>query len=215
MTVTALAVCEPDRALRLRLGAVAAAAGFDVAFPCNPGEWAATHDGVVLLSVRTLDQLDDVERVRRTRPRGIVVVLLDSPDQAAGRAALRRGASVVLDRHTDPGDVLSTVRLAARGSAVVPAQLLYEFAPAAPEAMVKLDDDELDLLYHLADGATIKRIARQRHQATRTVERHLHRLYNRFGVHDRVQAVATAIQMGLIRMPAPQVPASAGRRSSA
>lgn len=203
---TPIAICEPDPTLRRRMGVAAAAAGFTVTFPDYAAQWATGGDGVVLLTVLTRDQLSEVQRVKEACPTGTVVVLLNALEPTLVRAALRAGAGSVLSRSADPRDVLSAVRLARGGNAVLPRQILHnELKAATPDLTPSLEDDDLELLRYLADGATVQRIARQRHQATRTVERHLCRLYSRFGAQDRMQAVGTAIQMGLIRMPARQV----------
>ncbi|MER5497658.1 MULTISPECIES: response regulator transcription factor [unclassified Streptomyces] len=202
-----MAVVDPDPIPRGRLAEAGRAAGFTVVCPPDPADWAARTAGPVVLTVLDRDGLAVLERVRAAAPRATVVVLSEPARFDAAVPALRRGAGAVIDRGTDPGDVVLAVRLAARGHAVVPAGALA--ALTAPETtrtagaapMIDLDEAERRLLQELATGATVQRIARHRYQAPRTVERHLSRLYTRMGAGDRVQAVAKATQLGLIDIP--------------
>ncbi|MFH8516816.1 LuxR C-terminal-related transcriptional regulator [Streptomyces gelaticus] len=206
-----LAVVDPDPVPRGRLAEAGRAAGFTVVCPPDPAAWAARTAGPVVLTVLDRDGLTVLERVRAAAPRSNVVVLAEPARFDAAAPALRRGAGAVLDRGTDPEDVVVAVRLAARGHAVLPAGALAALtAPqSAPQGrptprtapVIDLDEAERRLLQDLATGATVQRMARHRYQAPRTVERHLSRLYTRMGAGDRVQAVAKATQLGLIEIP--------------
>ncbi|MEU2995048.1 response regulator transcription factor [Streptomyces griseoincarnatus] len=201
----ALAVVDPEPAHRRRLATAGAAAGFTVAHPPDPAQWAARHEGVLLLTVLAVDEPDTVRRIREANSRVTVVVLTEPAEANTAHTVLRQGATVVLDRRTDPREVLLTVHLARLGHALMPARLLPDLVGHRPPAMaphpgIDLDDADRELLQDVASGATVRRIARHRYQAPRTVERHLRRLYSRIGADDRVQAIAKATQMGLIQV---------------
>ncbi|MEU9333243.1 response regulator transcription factor [Streptomyces sp. NPDC048290] len=201
----ALAVVDPEPAYRRRLATAGAGAGFTVVHPRDPVQWAAQHDGVLLLAVEAVDGPDAVRRIRKVNSRVTVVVLTELAEADTAHAVLSQGATVVLDRRTDPREVLLTVHLARSGHALLPARLLpgllgHRSPATAPHPGIDLDDADRELLQDLAAGATVRRMARHRYQAPRTVERHLRRLYSRIGAGDRVQAVAKATQMGLIRV---------------
>lgn len=200
----AVAVVDREPDARNRLARAGMAIGFTVAFPSVPEKWAMANDGVVLLTIETSADLGAIERLLEVNQRIVVVALLANTASDLGPAALRHGANVVLDRSSDPRDVILSAHLARRGAALVPARILHKLiAPAAngPGGLgITLDDSERALLQDLADGATIERMARHRHQATRTVERHLRRLYLRIGAASRAQAVAKASRLGLVRI---------------
>lgn len=55
----------------------------------------------------------------------------------------------------------------------------------------------------VAEGLTAVAIGRRLHVSSRTVEQHLHHIYERLRVHDRASAVRRACLAGLIREPGP------------
>ncbi|SDM68577.1 regulatory protein, luxR family [Lentzea albidocapillata subsp. violacea] len=61
-----------------------------------------------------------------------------------------------------------------------------------------LNDRDLQLLKLLADGATIAEVAAQLFCSERTVKYALHQLLERFGLRNRVHAVAWALRSGLL-----------------
>ncbi|MFE9799220.1 response regulator transcription factor [Streptomyces goshikiensis] len=199
-----VAIIDPEPDVRERLARAGAAVGFTVAFPDDPEAWAVGHDGVVLLTIRAPSELATVEQLFDVNPRLVVVALLSGTATDLGPSALRHGATVVMDRSSDPHDVLIAAHLARRGTALLPARVLDELvrpvSVGPDELRFALDESERTLLQDLADGATVQRMARHRHQATRTVERHLRRLYLRIGADSRTQAVAKASRMGLVRV---------------
>lgn len=204
-----LTIVAADLVLRRRLGRAAAAAGFVVVRPADPVTWARGQDGVVVLALDSTADLTLLAQLRSASRRLIVLALVGADARELGLAALRAGAHV-MDRSVEPDELLLTVRLARRGRVTVPAPLLDQLveqrrgAPAVgPATTLGLDSTDRALLQDLADGATNQRIARSRHIATRTVERQLQRVYARIGAGDRVQAVATAVQCGLVRFSVP------------
>ncbi|MEU0882705.1 helix-turn-helix transcriptional regulator [Lentzea sp. NPDC005914] len=66
------------------------------------------------------------------------------------------------------------------------------------ERSAVLNDRDLQLLRLLADGATIAEVAARLFCSERTVKYALHQLLERFGLRNRVHAVAWAIRSGLL-----------------
>ncbi|ANZ34857.1 hypothetical protein BBK82_00945 [Lentzea guizhouensis] len=66
------------------------------------------------------------------------------------------------------------------------------------EAPSVLSDRDLRLLRLLAEGATIAEVAQRLFCSERTVKYALHQLLDRFGLRNRVHAVAWAIRAGLL-----------------
>jgi DNA-binding NarL/FixJ family response regulator len=201
-----MAITDPDPELRRRLGQVGTAAGFEVSYPGDPVDWAQRHKGVALTAVLTRRELVVLKQLRTANSLLTIIALMGCAARHVGYAALRVGANAVVDRSTDPREILLTARLAQRGNALLPTRLLQELVRRHParaiDCEVDLETTDLELLQDLAEGATIQRIARHRHQATRTVERRLQRLYAQIGAGNRVEAVAKAAQWGLIRISA-------------
>jgi DNA-binding NarL/FixJ family response regulator len=62
-----------------------------------------------------------------------------------------------------------------------------------------LSPREREVLRLVAKGLTSKQIGQQLFLSPRTVEAHLNSIFNRLGVENRAQAVAVAVQHGVIR----------------
>lgn len=193
------AIIAPEARVCEQLARAGVAAGYAVSFPSDPEAWALGHNGVVLIAIETKTELETVDKLFKANPQLVLVALLEGTAHDLGPAALRRGATVVMDRSSHPRDVLTAVHLALQGRVVLPSRLLTELI-GSDEFVLALDEAELMLLQELADGATVQRMARHRYQATRTVERSLRRLYLRIGADSRMQAVAKASQMGLVKV---------------
>lgn len=72
---------------------------------------------------------------------------------------------------------------------------------------------ELVVLQLLADGFSARGIARRMATSPRTIEKHLEHIYRKIGVHDRLNAVRTAQELGLLsRARLPGSPASGVQR---
>jgi DNA-binding CsgD family transcriptional regulator len=76
-------------------------------------------------------------------------------------------------------------------------KLLVDGQPVRDRSPV-LDDRELQLLRLLADGATVAEVAARLFCSERTVKYALHQLLERFGLRNRVHAVAWALRSGLL-----------------
>ncbi|AIY00065.1 two-component system response regulator [Arthrobacter sp. PAMC 25486] len=68
-----------------------------------------------------------------------------------------------------------------------------------PEAFNSLTSRELDVLRHLAHGASNAEIGRALFLAETTMKTHIARVLAKLGVRDRVQAVVQAYELGLVR----------------
>jgi DNA-binding NarL/FixJ family response regulator len=68
------------------------------------------------------------------------------------------------------------------------------------EVAALLTPRELEILTLLADGLTMRQVARRLAISARTVETHVAKIYRKLGVRTRVQAVARAASIGLIKL---------------
>jgi DNA-binding NarL/FixJ family response regulator len=128
--------------------------------------------------------------------------------------ALRAGASGFLLKDVDPDELVSAIRLVARGDALlspsVTRRLLDTFAgnvPASdarrPSGLEPLTDREVEILTLVAKGSTNQEIAGQLFVAETTVRTHIRHILEKLDLRDRVQAVVLAYDSGLVR-PTPQ-----------
>lgn len=61
-----------------------------------------------------------------------------------------------------------------------------------------LTEREEDVISWVAKGLTNKQVAQELHISPATVETHLHNIYSKLGVSNRVQATIVAYQIGIV-----------------
>jgi LuxR family maltose regulon positive regulatory protein len=99
--------------------------------------------------------------------------------------------------------------LLARKTTVAPAYLqtiLEAAVKTAPqpskshqtEGDLRLSQREAQILRLLAEGHSNKELARKLFVTENTVETHLRRIYSKLGIRSRIQAVARAMEVGLL-----------------
>lgn len=173
---------------------------------------ATTAVDVILMDIR-MPKMDGVAATREIlgrSPRVRIIVLTTFDADAYIYAALRAGATGFLLKDTSPEKLVEAVRDAVSGAAILsPAitrRLIESFveSPAptqhgVPPAFADLTDRELDVLRHLAQGASNAEIGAALFLAETTVKTHVARVLTKLGVRDRVQAVVAAYEGGLIR----------------
>jgi len=125
-------------------------------------------------------------------------------------ASLRAGASGFLLKDTLAADLLSAIRVVARGDSVVAPsvtrRLLERFVgtgepPLAPAVAVDvLTDREREVLALLARGLSNAEIAAAIYVGEGTVKTHVSRMLAKLSLRDRVQAVVYAYESGLVHV---------------
>jgi DNA-binding NarL/FixJ family response regulator len=141
--------------------------------------------------------LDVVDAARRL-PRPAAVLLLSGFGHASVvRAALERGAAGYLDKGTEVAAIVDAIRtVAAGGTAFRPADLAA--ARAAPR---RPTGRELDVILRVVAGSTNAEVAASLGLSEKTVETHLHRLFERYGLLSRTELAVLAIDEGWAPRP--------------
>ncbi|GAA2593548.1 response regulator transcription factor [Actinomadura fulvescens] len=169
------------------------------------------HPDVVLMDVR-MPAMDGIEATRRITaaagdggsPRIVMLTTFDLDEHVYD--ALVAGASGFLLKDVTAERLFDAVRVAAAGEALlapsVTRRLIGEFArlrprPIAP-SLGALTPRETDVLRLVAEGLSNAEIAARLTVGEETVKTHVSRVLRKLGLRDRVQAVVTAYESGLV-----------------
>lgn len=158
---------------------------------------------VVLLDLRLpfLDGVTVMQRVRAQHPhiRFLVVTTYDT-DEYIG-PALDAGANGYLLKDATPDELMRAIRSLVRGGAAlepgVAARLLER---VSEERSDTLSNRERDVLRLLVNGASNRTIATRLDLSENTVRSHISHILNKLNVQSRGEAVAVALQRGLISL---------------
>ena len=196
---------------------------------CDPGEdgneaiaqIAANSPGIVLLDIGYpfLSGLELGKKVARTFPGTGVVVLSANPEEDDDELfeVIKIGAVAYLrSKCCAPAELTSTIRRASNGEypineAVsnkpkVAWRVLRQFQDMASmgrtleEVTTPLTPKEVQILTHIAEGNSNKRIANLLGISEQTIKNHVSTILRKLNANDRAHAVFIAIRNGLLSM---------------
>ncbi|KJK55685.1 response regulator [Saccharothrix sp. ST-888] len=203
------------------------AEGIEVVGEATNGEEAVrvageTRPDVALIDIRmpVLDGLAAIERLLVLRPRPQVVMLTTFGDEENVTRALRSGATGFLLKDEGPQELISAVRAAAAGDAVLSPKVTRTViermfnggagtpgpgGPSAPasgsvpeQRLAELTGRERDVLALLGRGLANAEIGRQLGIGVGTVKTHVSAVLVKTGTDSRVQAAVLAYRTGLL-----------------
>jgi two-component system nitrate/nitrite response regulator NarL len=168
---------------------------------------------VVLLDLSLPGELQGLDLARAIRSEGLpvrILVLTARTDEEALFESVIAGVEGYLEKTSGVRVISDALSRIARGEriftqaqmrgAVVALSRRARQAREEPGAQPELSAREIEVLEHAARGFTVGQIARRLALSPRTVETHLSNAYRKLGVRNRVQALARASALGLIRI---------------
>jgi two-component system response regulator DesR len=124
--------------------------------------------------------------LRQAGPASKLVVLTAEVDGPLARAVMQHGVQAVILKSSPMSDAVQVLQHVAQGRTSFPPNLL-ERLTERPDTR-GLSTRQLEVLEELAKGRSNEEIARRLFISTNTVKFHLRAIYDRLGVHNRVEA---------------------------
>jgi two-component system, NarL family, response regulator LiaR len=162
-------------------------------------------DVVVMdLLMPVMNGVEATRAIRSQHPDVEVVALTSVLEDRLVVDVVEAGAAGYLLKETRPDELFEAVRAAARGEVRLDPRaqqrLVRELrSPKRPaDASEPLTERELDVLRHIAAGATNKAIARDLGVGEATVKSHVSNLLAKLGLKSRTQAALHAVREGIV-----------------
>jgi len=164
----------------------------------------------VLLFEASLSQepTEAVAKILEIAPGLKVVLLIDKPLREEETVeCVRRGVRGIVSRSIPPELLVRCVRKVAAGEPWLDKRSVHWLAeayraqphPSAPHGKLKLSEKEQIIVSLVTDGRRNKEIALELGTSEQVVKNYLRRIYERFGVADRLELAIYCLQHGLAK----------------
>jgi PAS domain S-box-containing protein len=166
------------------------------------------HPDIVFMDIAMegLNGLEATARLTKEAPDVRVIMLSMHADEEHVWKALRAGAAGYLLKHADAAEVQLALQTVARGGSYVTSavsqHIVAEFirrGGTEASSVELLTSRQREILQLLAEGKTVKEIARLLAISVKTVETHRTQIMERLDIHDLAGLVRYAIRVGLIQ----------------
>lgn len=175
-----LVATSPEQAIDIQRAEAADVCVIDLVFPQSPLDGAFATERLLALSTGTR-----------------VLLLTAYPGSAVARRAMAAGAHALLDKSTPLPTVVATVGRLSCGAAVVRSRDQRGSRPLREE----LTERELEVLALLVRGCSTAQVGVQLGIQVNTARKHVQRLLDKLEARTRLEAVAIAVQQGLVPTP--------------
>jgi two-component system nitrate/nitrite response regulator NarL len=159
------------------------------------------------LNMPGMDGFEGFNRLQHVAPDTPIAVLSGSIDPSDVSQALAHGAAGYIPKTTAGTTLVNALQIILAGEIYVPPALMTAQANRGSGTggtretrTVPLADRQMDVLKALAEGLTNKEIARRLGIAEITVKVHLQSIYRKLGVSNRTEALAAALNRGLVTL---------------
>jgi DNA-binding NarL/FixJ family response regulator len=146
---------------------------------------------------------DLAARLLREHPDARLLMLTGFQDEATIREAVEAGCCGFVTKSQALDELVEGVRAAHAGGAPFSPVLLARLLPTLRQdrrgGTISLTARELEVLKELAEGCSNRAIADRLFISNHTVRNHVQRVLTKLGAHSRLEAVAVATRLGLVR----------------
>ncbi|HLH42888.1 MAG TPA: response regulator transcription factor [Bryobacteraceae bacterium] len=171
-----------------------------------------THPDVLLLDLRmpNLDGLATLQALQHANRSTRVIVLTASEDKNEFVTAMKLGCSGIVLKHTEPDLIVKSIRKVHAGEiwldSHTTAAVMQQFSTALDPARTTgpggrdrnpLSTREREIVSLVAQGYKNKEMAEKMFISEQTVKNHLHNIFDKLGVSDRLELALYAIHRGL------------------
>jgi DNA-binding NarL/FixJ family response regulator len=170
-----------------------------------------TEPDVVILDLRmpNLDGLSALQALQQTNKRSKVIVLTASEDKNEFVQAMKLGCSGIVLKQTAPELIVKSIRKVHAGEiwldSHTTAAVMRQFAapgdmlggPGKNRERSPLSQREREIVGLVAQGYKNKEMAEKMFISEQTVKNHLHNIFDKLGVSDRLELALYAIHKGL------------------
>jgi DNA-binding NarL/FixJ family response regulator len=204
-------IAEDDDQFRAGLAELLSAHGLDIVATASNGRDAIDvtrmlRPDVVLMDINMpgLDGIAATRGVLGVWPEARVVMLTVSGDGTDVLEAMLAGATGYLVKGTAPEALVTGIRAAAAGDALLSPGLATKLlalvtpTPVAARDGALLSERELEVLRLLASGKANADIARELFLSPHTVRNHISNILSKLQIANRTEAAAYAIRSGLV-----------------
>ncbi|MBM3129782.1 MAG: response regulator transcription factor [Chloroflexi bacterium] len=157
---------------------------------------------VTLLDLRLpgFSGIEVMKQVRAESPHTRFLVLTTYDTDEYIIPALSAGAQGYLLKDTSPDELVRAIHSIAQGGAALEPGVAARFLEnvAGQKNTEDLSERELEVLRFLVSGASNKAIAAQLNLSENTIKSHLSHIFDKLNVQSRAEAVAVALQRGLV-----------------
>ncbi len=168
------------------------------------GLWLAAHlrPDVVLCDLRLGEGMDGVAAtaaLRSLAPAPAVIILTTFDRDADILRAIEAGAAGYLLKDVAPDTIVDAIQTASRGEMVLAPGLATRVMRGLRNPTPRLTERELEVLHHLATGASNKQIAKSLFVSEATVKSHLVHIFTKLDVDSRARAIHVAREAGILQ----------------
>lgn len=152
------------------------------------------------------DIFEDIRSVFKEYPKTEVFLLTDSDKEYDFLRAVGAGVRGYLSKTSEVDQIIDAIRLVVTTGVIVYSSKVAELFDLSAQGKSKIDqlsEREKEILRLVARGASNKEIARQCYISEATVKAYMKRIAEKMNVKNRAEAVASAIEKGVIGFGVP------------